>query len=106
MAKLRASGDRGGTERRYVRVSEIAISSPYVRDVEGFVKGLNANEKKAFEKYREEYKRSKERGWRGLPLIGYWKGKMVIDDGTHRFMSAVAEGATEVLCEVDPEKRG
>lgn len=99
---VRILGDRTGTEQRYVKVSEIHPSYQLGKVKRDWNENtLPEYSQKAVKKYRKQYRSKKEKGWDTLPLITTWEGRLVVTDGTHRFMSAQMEGATEILCDVE-----
>lgn len=97
---MRAVGNRTGTVRQYVAISD--INAPHLQVANPSTEGFNLKE---LMKYRKLYRKGKEEAWPALPLIGWWQGRMVIDDGSHRMLAAVLEGATQVLVDLEPEPK-
>jgi ParB-like chromosome segregation protein Spo0J len=57
----------------------------------------------AIERYRRLYREGKEEAWGGvdrLPTVSVWEGRLVLDDGHHRMMAAILEGAEKLKVRV------
>jgi SPP1 gp7 family putative phage head morphogenesis protein len=94
-----AGGLRSYEEERLIPPDQLGSGEPAIAEVirsGGVPEGWDKNDMKAIAKYRAQYRKSKEDGWDNLPKAQYWNGKLVVGDGSHRVIAALAEGATHV----------
>lgn len=90
---------RWGKTTQSVPIREIhdLLGVPLVDMVKYFIKPPDP----AIAKYRQQYREQKEAGWPDLPLVVKYRETYYAEDGQHRIISALLEGASSVLVRLE-----
>ena|SRR5882672_6953322 len=97
--QIRSLGDRSGTVARMVNVEKEVHPVYHLANLD------KADfDQKALAKYQAQYEKKGEAGWHDLPFLSKGSdGKLVVDDGSHRFFAAQLAGAKQVMARVEED---